>query len=501
MKLLLNAPLFEYDIRGLLMAFYPWQKFETDPGAEDPMGLSVYFTGDTDAAKGRGNVPVRLTADLSLWDDGEGYRISETVSLDLSDKSAAKTLLKRTLYGMLSGKTGRTLPWGTLTGIRPTKIATAMLEAGASDGEILRHMEGDLMCSHEKALLSAAISKRERALIAGTDGQDGYSIYVGIPFCPTRCLYCSFTAYPVAAYRDRLQQYLDAVEQELLLIRDLFRGKKLNTVYFGGGTPTALDAPDLDRLLGFVEDHFDLSDLREWTVEAGRPDSVTPGKLDALKAHPVSRISVNPQTMHQKTLDLIGRKHTVEQVVETYRLAREKGFDNINMDLILGLPGENESDVRETLRRVSALDPESVTVHSLAVKRASRLNLMKEQYREMPMENSEALMRLCVETLRERGCAPYYLYRQKNMAGNLENVGFAKPGKEGLYNILIMEEVQSIAAAGAGATSKCVRRDLITRAENAKDIRTYLEHFDEMLARKRALYEDRAPGEPPGSGG
>ena len=386
MKLILNASLFEYDIRGLLMAFYPWQKFETDPEAEDPMGLSVLYSGDTGSARGRGDVPVQLTAEIVLWDRTVDYAEERSVFLDLSDKSAAKTLLKRTVYGLLSAKTGRTLPWGTLTGIRPTKIATGMMEAGASDEEILRHMEEDLLCSHRKAALSVDISKRERALIASSDGPDGYSIYVGIPFCPTRCLYCSFTAYPIDAFRGILPAYMESLERELLLIRDLLGGKKLNTVYFGGGTPTSPGAEDLDRILGFIEDHFDLSHLREWTVEAGRPDSVTPEKLDALKCHPVTRISVNPQTMHQKTLDLIGRKHTVQQVIDTYTLARRKGFDNINMDLILGLPGEDAADVRETMRMVTALDPDSVTVHSLAVKRSSRLNLEKERYQGYSME-------------------------------------------------------------------------------------------------------------------
>ena len=496
MKLILNAPVFEYDIRGLLMAFYPWQKFVTDEEAEDVQCLRVTYEGAYGLIRGMGNVPVVLKCTLELTDekkapDGERspVHLERCLQLDFSDKKAAKSLLKRTLYAMLSEVNGHGLPWGTLTGIRPTKIPMDMLVKGRPEDEIRAHLATDLLVSDEKASLSIDIAKRELKLLQGIDAKDGWSLYVGIPFCPTTCLYCSFTSYPIHAYRDRVEDYLKAVFRELDWIRENFAGKPLNAVYFGGGTPTSVSADQLDRLLQKVEDSFDLSHCLEWTVEAGRPDSVTEEKLLAIRKHPVTRISVNPQTMHQETLDLIGRRHTVEDVLRVYRTARRLGFDNINMDLILGLPGETPEMVRETLEKVVSLDPDNVTVHSLAIKRAARLNLEKAFYGHYRMENTTEAMDLCREMLGTIGLSPYYLYRQKNMAGNLENVGYAKEGKEGVYNILIMEEIQSIAAAGAGATTKRVNGSLITRAENVKNVDQYIENVDEMIERKKELFQ------------
>ena len=474
MKLFMNQPLFEYDVRGLLMAFYPGVEITA---GEDGSGtaLSVLY--------GEGE-PVSCRISLC-----SGTRREEAeVMLDLRDRSRAKTVLKRALYGLLSSDTGKTLPWGTLTGIRPTKIPMAMLREGKGDPEILSHMTDTLFVSQEKAQLALQIARRELGLLNQIDYENGFSLYIGIPFCPTTCLYCSFTSYPISRYEAKLGAYLDALRKEIRWAGEHFRGKKLNTIYFGGGTPTTLPAELLDELLGTVEETFDLSGLLEWTVEAGRPDSVTEAKLRALKKHPVSRISINPQTMHQRTLDLIGRRHTVEDVKTAYQMARSLGFDNINMDLILGLPGEDAADVEATMQEIVRLAPDNVTVHALAVKRAARLNIMKDAYKGYTMDTTDEVMRMCVRYLREIGEVPYYLYRQKNMAGNLENTGFARPGTEGLYNILIMEEVQTILALGAGATTKRVQGDLITRAENVKNVDTYIENIDEMLRRKEALF-------------
>ena len=485
MKLYMNQPVWEYDVRGLLMAFYPG--VEIHPCEDGTDAVHSYLDGEGEPVLsvlyGEGDpMPCRIS-----FCRGGGCEDAR-VQLDLQDRSHAKTVLKQALYRLLSRDTEKTLPWGTLTGIRPTKIPMAMLKAGRTDAEILSHMMNTLFVSEEKALLALQIAKRELSLLDQIDYEDGFSLYIGIPFCPTTCLYCSFTSYPISRYETRLGEYLSALGKELQWAGEHFRGKKLNTIYFGGGTPTTLPAPLLDELLGTVEKTFDLSNLLEWTVEAGRPDSVTEEKLKALRRHPVSRISINPQTMHQRTLDLIGRRHTVEDVKNAYFLARSLGFDNINMDLILGLPGEDAEDVEETMREIVQLAPDNVTVHSLAVKRAARLNIMKDAYKGYTMDTSDAVMRMCARYLKEIGEEPYYLYRQKNMAGNLENTGFSRPGKEGLYNILIMEEVQTILALGAGATTKRVQGDLITRAENVKNVDTYIENIDEMLRRKEALF-------------
>ena len=283
-------------------------------------------------------------------------------------------------------------------------------------------------------------------------------------------------------------EYLDALEREIDFVKEACRDKVLDSVYIGGGTPTTLEPDQLDRLLGKVKASFDWTHVKEFTVEAGRADSITREKLRALKRHGVTRISVNPQTMNEKTLKLIGRQHTVAQVEEAFWLAREEGFDNINMDLILGLPGETEEDVAHTVRRVKELGPDSLTVHSLAVKRASRLSQWILENGISTMHNTDETMRIAAAGAKELGMEPYYLYRQKNMSGNFENVGYARPGKAGIYNILIMEEKESILALGAGTISKEVYPDgRIERCDSVKDVALYLEKVDEMIERKRKL--------------
>jgi oxygen-independent coproporphyrinogen-3 oxidase len=424
--------------------------------------------------------------------DGVSVDLGETAQEEhfpAGDRVAAKSAVKRCLYRTLSEVTGKTLPWGTLTGIRPTKIPMAGLEAGQDEETIYQSLRTEHLISEKKAALALDIAKRERALLSRIDYEKGYSLYIGIPFCPSTCLYCSFTSYPISMHRGRVDAYLDCLEQEIAFTAEHFKDRHLNTVYIGGGTPTTLEAGQLDRLCRMVESSFDLSHLLEFTVEAGRPDSVTEEKLAALRGHRVDRISVNPQTMKNETLKIIGRHHTVEQVIETYELARKQGFDNINMDLILGLPDETYSDVEHTMEEILKLSPDNLTVHSLALKRTARLNLERERYGGYSYENSEELMDMTHIYTKRMGMEPYYLYRQKNMAGNLENVGFAKEGKAGLYNILIMEEKQSIVACGAGATSKAVFPDgRIERCENVKDIASYLERINEMIDRKRKLF-------------
>lgn len=287
-------------------------------------------------------------------------------------------------------------------------------------------------------------------------------------------------------------EYVEALEREIHYVKEAFAGKKLNTIYFGGGTPTTLPPVYLDRILRDITEGFDLSSLKEWTVEGGRPDSITPEKLQVMRQYPVDRISINPQTMKQATLDLIGRRHTVEDVKRAFGMARKAGFDNINMDLIIGLPQERVEDVAYTMEEIKALNPDNLTVHTLAIKRASRLNTEKEQYGHLYLErNTSAMMDITAKGAAEMGMEPYYLYRQKNMSGNLENVGYAKPGKEGIYNILIMEEKQSIVALGAGSVTKRVKPDgVIERASNVKDVEQYLTRTDEMIERKRKLFEN-----------
>lgn len=427
--------------------------------------------------------------------EGPGLR---TFKVDFSDRAETKNALKEHLYRLLEEETGRSLPWGTLTGIRPTKIPMQLLDEGKSKEEVASYMKKTYLASDEKIDLSIAIAERERALLSRLDYKKGYSLYIGIPFCPSTCLYCSFTSYPLASWRNQVDAYLDALERELDYVAAKNYHRKLNSIYIGGGTPTTLEPYQLDRLIRKIRCNFDLSHCIEFTVEAGRPDSITKEKLQVLRNNGISRISINPQTMKQETLDIIGRHHTVDQTIESFKLARSLGFDNINMDLIMGLPEENIDDVRHTMEVLKELDPDNITIHSLAIKRAARLNIFKDRYESMQMVNTQEHMDLCADYCKKMGLSPYYLYRQKGMAGNMENVGYAKPGKAGVYNVLIMEERQTIIACGAGSSTKRVWQEAnpdgthrIERCENVKDVAQYISRIDEMIERKQKLFAEK----------
>lgn len=424
---------------------------------------------------------------ISLFQEEELITEKEIQIDYYQNRKETKNYLKRLLYEILNPFTGKELPWGTLTGIRPTKIPVSLIEGGMSNAQTAEYLRATYLMDNKKVALSIATANRELDILSKFDYKKGYSLYVGIPFCPSICLYCSFSSYPLAMWESKVDAYLQALYQELKFIGEVYKDKPLHTIYIGGGTPTTLSPRQMDQLLSVIEENFSYENLQELTVEAGRPDSVTREKLEVLKQHKVSRISVNPQTMNQTTLDIIGRRHTVEQTKEAFWLAREMGFDNINMDLIVGLPKEGLEEVTQTMEELTLLMPDSVTVHSLAVKRAARLNIQKEDYQNMSFVNTDEIMELTVDYTRKMGLSPYYLYRQKNMTGNFENVGYAKVDKAGIYNILIMEEKHSIIAAGAGASTKLVFQgeDRIERVENVKDVTNYIERIDEMIDRKR----------------
>lgn len=515
----LNEPYYEQDIRPLLMSFFPGVPLKAVIGGsaegldQADACLSVLYTG-TDAEliweeragfrqeQGMPEVCPNPTGDAEgTWgtagesepDTCQKRQVvcrKQTPAFSTEDHKEGKNVVKRALYQLLCELTGKSLPWGSLTGIRPTKIAVTMAEQGASDEAILTHYRDTYFCSEEKAALSLEIAHREIEILKDIDYQNGYSLYIGIPFCPTTCLYCSFTSYPIGKWRSQVDAYLACVFQEIEYVAAAFADRKLNTIYIGGGTPTTLEADQLERLIVKVKESFDLTWLQEFTVEAGRPDSITRDKLEVIKRQGISRISINPQTMKDETLKIIGRQHTVAQIKQVYQMAREVGIDNINMDIILGLPDETIEDVEHTMQALAVLDPDNLTVHSLAVKRAARLNTAKADYSQYHMENSDAMMAVTERYARQAGLEPYYLYRQKNMSGNLENVGYAKPGKAGIYNILIMEEKQTILALGAGATTKAVFGDRIERCENVKDIHNYMTRIDEMIERKKKLFAE-----------
>ena len=383
-------------------------------------------------------------------------------------------------------------PWGILTGIRPAKIATKMLQSGTDEQEVLRYFTQSCGTTEEKAALALAVAKTELP-IRQAIYEDGVSIYIGIPFCPTRCLYCSFVTNGTRQAAKLIPDYLACLKREIAYTAELVRHgqKRVETVYIGGGTPTTLDAGQLRELLDTVRASFDLTALKEFTVEAGRPDTVTQEKLAVLSEAGVDRISINPQSMHTKTLQTIGRAHTPQQIIDAVSLARTFNFQAINMDIIAGLPGEDFEMFCGTLDAVAALEPENITVHTMSIKRSSRLHEYLDDYTLTQGETVARMVSYARQFLADRGLQPYYLYRQKNQLGNLENVGYAKPGLEGLYNIYIMEEIQTILSLGCGGVTKTVDRaaDRIERIFNVKEPKDYIERIDEMLARKSVLME------------
>ena len=411
----------------------------------------------------------------------------------LEVKRLRKRQIKQALYNLLRDLTGMRPPWGSLTGIRPTRLLYEAMDGGMGLEEAVVHVQQAFDVSPDRARLLGEIARMQAGLREAPE--DCFDLYIGIPFCKTRCAYCSFSSGEIGDGR-LVEPYVRALLREIELCRGLMAeaGLRLRAGYVGGGTPTAISCADLERVLTAAQAAF--PGAVEWTVEAGRPDTIDGDKLRMLRDRGVTRISVNPQTFSDDTLRRIGRAHTGRETVEAYRLARTLGFDDINMDIIAALPGEDVADFTRTLDAVRDLAPDSVTVHSLAIKRSSRLHeqlaVAGKGYGQVSREGAAEMIALARERLTADGWRPYYLYRQKYMAGNLENVGYAKPGKACLYNIGNMEETVRVLALGAGAITKWLfdpkQRDLrIERAPNVRNIEEYVRRVDEMVRRKREV--------------
>ena len=506
-RIVVQNEVYAYDMYHITKAFYPNEVYEQYVDESFPQ-------------------LIKISVEESSRDFEGSFKIEKNEVANIEERKLRKRYVNLKLYDWLCHNTQKELAWGILTGVRPTKLMMTLLESGMSEDEVKQWMKENYRITDAKADLGIQVAQKEKELLEQLDYENGYSLYVGIPFCPSICSYCSFSSYPIGLWKKRVDEYLDAVCKELSFIGETAKrnNKKLNTVYIGGGTPTTLEAVQLDRLLTHLEKNFSFEDLKEITVEAGRPDSITREKLEVLKAHNIGRISINPQTMQQKTLHEIGRWHTVEDIKRVYAMARELGFDNINMDLIAGLPGETAEDMQDTLEQIKELAPDSLTVHALAMKRASRLtreqkensvkhkeSIAKQEPGNVPAEstsddtekiaaNLSCMIDMAADYAKEMDLVPYYLYRQKNIAGNFENVGYAKVDKAGIYNILIMEEKQSIIAVGAGASTKIVvpedkaevdpktgNKKCIVRVENVKDVEQYINRIDEMIERKGEL--------------
>ncbi len=414
---------------------------------------------------------------------GEEEKHAAQITVEgISDKNRAK----RFLFDRLREITDKKPDWGTLTGVRPAKLAMEHFRQGHTPDEVRSILKETYYLSDEKTELLVELCLLQREILKDCD-PDAVGIYAGIPFCPTRCVYCSFTSNQVKY--EKIPPYLRALEKEIDFVGQHLKniGRKAESIYIGGGTPTTLNPQDLDQLICRLQSTIDVSGLREFTVEAGRPDTITEEKLRVIKDRGVDRISINPQSMKQRTLDLIGRSHTPEEIVKAFRKAKEVEIPVINADLITGLPEETPEDFDHTLQQIIELAPENITVHTLAVKRASRLIEQDADYHYRQGEVVRQMLAIASQRLRQAGYHPYYMYRQKHMSGNFENVGWCKPKTESIYNIRIMEEDQTIVAMGAGGISKMYypAENRLERIPNVSNYEIYIERIDEMIERKR----------------
>ncbi len=401
-----------------------------------------------------------------------------------------KHTLRRFIFLCLKDLTNETYPWGILIGIRPSKIALKMLKEGISQDEIEDIFEKEYFTRRDKAKLCIDVAKAEQRIV--NKDKNTVSVYIGMAFCPTRCVYCSFTSNPIGAHKKLVDPYIEALIKEIHGIKKYIEEKNLNieSVYFGGGTPTSVNDMQFEKLMNEIYNGFiEGKNVKEFTVECGRPDTININKLNTMKKYEVSRISINPQTMNDKTLKLIGRNHTAEDIIEKFNLARDMGFKHINMDLIIGLPGEGHNEFLHTKEEIIKLKPDSITIHGLALKRGSAMYESFVLKKGIAATSQSEILKMYEETKNlgnELGLSPYYMYRQKNMVGNMENLGYAKKGRECIYNIQMIEERQTTIALGAAAVTKVVflEEDRLERFPNLKDLNEYITRVDEMVEKK-----------------
>lgn len=484
MHLLLNGNDFHFEMENVCRLFLPQEKIITlhdtpDEGAFD--GLVV--SGTLQKRDAVTVISVRLH-----WDDVDETLYGEVQNTARDYQNACELEMTTLLYRLLVSLLQVEQDWGLVTGVRPVKLLRRLTNENGAKAA-LAHFRDKLLVAPQKLTCLQEVLRVENEILS-LSRPDSCSVYVSIPFCPTRCDYCSFVSQTVTQAAKLIPAYVEKLAEELAYTGDITRrlGLRVETIYFGGGTPTTLSADELSLLFKVIEKHFDLSHLREYTVEAGRPDTVTEEKLRAIAVAGIDRISINPQTLHDDVLNGIGRKHTAAQFFEAYDLARRVGLDNINTDLIAGLPGDTLEGFTDTLEQIVGLDPESVTVHTLCLKRASNLVLQRRADYKPSIEAAK-MIAFTGEILPKNGYFPYYLYRQSRAVSNQENTGWAKRGKEGLYNVYIMDETHTILGCGAGAVTKLKHpfRDELSRIFNYKFPYEYIARFDDMLARKEQV--------------
>lgn len=406
-----------------------------------------------------------------------------------------KHSIRRFIFLCLRELTNDVYPWGILIGIRPSKIALKLLKEGNTEEEVVKIFKERYLAHEDKAKLCIDVAKAEERIV--NKDKNNIAVYIGMAFCPTRCVYCSFTANPIGVHKKMVMPYLEALIKEINGMSKYIKEKNLNveSVYFGGGTPTSVNDEEFEMVMKEIYYNFiKNSNVKEFTVECGRPDSINENKLKTMKKYNVDRISINPQTMNDKTLKLIGRNHTSEDIIEKFNMARNLGFEDINMDLIIGLPGEGYEEFIHTKNEIIKLKPDSITIHGLALKRGSAMYENFVLKKGIEVTPQDEIIKMYEETKNlgdSLGLSPYYMYRQKNMVGNMENLGYAKKGKECIYNIQMIEEKQTIIALGAAAVSKVIflEEDRLERFPNLKDLHEYITRIDEMIERKKDLLD------------
>lgn len=477
MKLLLRGHDDRYAVEQLQLSLFPDEPMEPVAEPFDGDGaVSTLFTGR-----------IWLTATAKITLRGKTATAKKRLKAAEADIPARRRLLQNAYYDA-AVQLREPPEWGALAGVRPTKLSTRQLLGGASPRETLRLLETRYHVSPARAKLCVEASKAS-VKAAGFLRENDLSLYIGIPFCPTRCVYCSFVSAGMEKARALLSPYLDALTQEIIHTAALLRdsGRKIRTLYIGGGTPTTLSTAQISSLMDTIHTHFDLTSLIEYTVEGGRPDTLDAEKLRAIRAHGCDRMSINPQTMNDAVLARIGRRHTAAQTLAAYRAAQEAGFAGINMDLIAGLPGDTCEGFAASVREIAALAPSNITVHTLALKKGAALYFERDG-----LPSAEAVREMlsgAEQALRDAGYRPYYLYRQKYMSGSFENIGWCKPDFEGLYNIYMMEELHTIISLGGGGMTKLNLPDgKLERLHNPKFPQQYIERIDEVLRQKDAAF-------------
>lgn len=475
---------FEYDVRELTKVFF----FNEDIKFIDD--IDEYEKGILIISK-LNNIKEKLMSITEIYEDKQ-IIYSNSLSIDTIDigrddvYKKIKVGITANLYDGLNIISSIKAPWGTLTGVRPLKIVHDLLDKNFNTSSIRNILTSEYKLFPEKAELLINIAQKQRKYLYPLD-EKRFSLYIAIPFCPTRCIYCSFPSCSIDKYGHMVDIYTDTLIYELDELGKLMKDYNISTVYIGGGTPTAIPSKNLERIIQAVYSNFEREKIQEFTVEAGRPDTIDYEVLNMLKENQVNRISINPQTMNDKTLKLIGRKHTSSDIIDVYHKARNIGFPVINMDIIVGLPAEGVEEIRTTLSKIEELAPENLTVHTLAVKRGSKFKEVMDKYQLKEQDIINQMLKETSDYTEKMGLEPYYLYRQKQMLGNFENIGYAKKGTECLYNIKMMEEKETIIAAGMGAISKIYypREDRIERVPNVKSLKEYIDRIDEMLERKK----------------